>query len=722
VPDLSLSEPLKIVGEFAEAVVRGNKHFKGTLDLKRAIVDIQTETQMQGANLLTVSVSDPSLSIFTSGFFEMYEEGGLWRLPPVEVELEGVTWRLVDIQGTTELSSPNAVLEFEPKAIVMLRRHFGPVSATRGAGMTRAEFERKLANAVKDELAFYCPHLTEVQPIAPETEKEEEEKKRKEAKESGSSGSSSSGQSVKIEGGETKEKEEFAKAVLEQVGIKPTTAAVEKMVAWETAEGGNWQNGAKYNPLNTTLPMVGAGNTGAQGNIKVYTSWAQGVDATAKTLDGSEYEGVRTALEGGSLASFEEAVNGSPWGTKFSGKGAQKPVGGSGHSEGNAKPVQVPYKFAVTSEEDYFAGMTKLAQEVQWPLWQEDNTLNYMRAEDVVWKDPLLRIDVVKKTIQTSYGIKNGKRIKTAHLKTFKKAIAQFTFGFSETEEKAKAEVKEVTKRKVGEVRKRKNKNPGAALTTECTVQLICLPNFIKAGDVIILEDSSGKGPWQTNGYGGRWVVVNATRSIFNVYTECQLAIPGSSTLPLPLGEPKNETETKSSGTVGNADGSSVPSAKQEAGQATSEPKEAQQVQEAYYNCQRIEAHNFPYVFGGGHVANLRSVLSESSPVSGYDCSGAVSAALGGGAANMLPGGEAKTAEAFASWGEAGKGEWMTIWALDTDDPHDSHVLIEFTISKNTKWFEAGGRDPSSGGKFYTTPYPSNLEAAGFKPRHWPGT
>lgn len=112
----------------------------------------------------------------------------------------------------------------------------------------------------------------------------------------------------------------FASSVLSGLSIKPTPTAIQKVVAWENAEGGHFANTARYNPLNTTLPLPGAGNTGSQGNIKVYRSWQQGIEATVKTL--AAYGGIQAALRSGTGAQFEAAVNASPWGTHFAGGGS----------------------------------------------------------------------------------------------------------------------------------------------------------------------------------------------------------------------------------------------------------------------------------------------------------------------------------------------------------------------------------------------------------------
>jgi len=132
--------------------------------------------------------------------------------------------------------------------------------------------------------------------------------------------------------GQQVSKVDVANQVLLGLGIsKPTAAERSKMIAWFNQEGGNWNNSARYNPLNTTLSKPGAGNTGSQGNIKVYTSWAQGIEATVDTLKAPAYKGIVSALQSGSGAAFEAAVNASPWGTKFPGGG-----NAVGHTSGDS--------------------------------------------------------------------------------------------------------------------------------------------------------------------------------------------------------------------------------------------------------------------------------------------------------------------------------------------------------------------------------------------------
>lgn len=106
----------------------------------------------------------------------------------------------------------------------------------------------------------------------------------------------------------------WASSLLHRLGIAQSPGAVQAIVGWTKAEGGH-TNGARFNFLNTTQPEPGAGNTGSQGNIKVYSSVDQGLDATVKTLRNGRYDGILHALQVGDPAGVAHAIGASPWGT-----------------------------------------------------------------------------------------------------------------------------------------------------------------------------------------------------------------------------------------------------------------------------------------------------------------------------------------------------------------------------------------------------------------------
>ena len=110
-------------------------------------------------------------------------------------------------------------------------------------------------------------------------------------------------------------RETFAEAILTGLGYPVTKLAVTDIMSWEAAEGGAWNGGARYNPLNTTEPMSGASDFNSVG-VKNYTSWNQGLQATIKTLENGYYPDILNALAIGGTGDFGLTVGDSPWGTE----------------------------------------------------------------------------------------------------------------------------------------------------------------------------------------------------------------------------------------------------------------------------------------------------------------------------------------------------------------------------------------------------------------------
>ncbi len=108
---------------------------------------------------------------------------------------------------------------------------------------------------------------------------------------------------------------DFAVALLETLGDPLTPQNTGAIVSWAQAEGGAWSGPAKYNPLNTTRRMPGSYSINGAG-VQAYTSWPEGLDATAQTLQAGAYGGILSALKAGtSEQAVERAVASSIWGT-----------------------------------------------------------------------------------------------------------------------------------------------------------------------------------------------------------------------------------------------------------------------------------------------------------------------------------------------------------------------------------------------------------------------
>jgi hypothetical protein len=107
---------------------------------------------------------------------------------------------------------------------------------------------------------------------------------------------------------------QFAQGLLKQLGVQPTNRAVNNLVSWMQAEGGN----AEFNPLNTTLNLGLSGETNYNSfdngkyHVQNYPTLQAGELAEAKTL---KYHPEIISALNSSPAVFDTTVDNSGWGT-----------------------------------------------------------------------------------------------------------------------------------------------------------------------------------------------------------------------------------------------------------------------------------------------------------------------------------------------------------------------------------------------------------------------
>lgn len=176
----------------------------------------------------------------------------------------------------------------------------------------------------------------------------------------------------------------------------------------------------------------------------------------------------------------------------------------------------------------------------------------------------------------------------------------------------------------------------------------------------------------------GLWIVQSIRRPLSSVQTEITLVRPREE-LPEPA------AQTVQSAPVGVSLGADVPEA----------------VQRCWQRAAEIAAKGQPYAWGGGHGS-----LNSPGP---FDCSGFVSNVLGAGG---LISSTMSTA-GLISWGEAGMGQFMTVWVKETGVARESHTFIQWHFGPY--WgSEAGGQ------RGVLTGWRSGRSTAGFQPRHYP--
>lgn len=142
----------------------------------------------------------------------------------------------------------------------------------------------------------------------------------------------------RADGGPVKGPADFAKMLLQGLGAPATAQNIANVTMWEGKEGGNWNNTAKYNPLNTSYQLPGSMNFngGNSAGVQAYQSWEQGLQATIGTLTGKNagargYTNIVNLLKSGTStqAEFLKALQGSSWDAGHYGGGTSSSAGGS---------------------------------------------------------------------------------------------------------------------------------------------------------------------------------------------------------------------------------------------------------------------------------------------------------------------------------------------------------------------------------------------------------
>jgi cell wall-associated NlpC family hydrolase len=131
-------------------------------------------------------------------------------------------------------------------------------------------------------------------------------------------------------------------------------------------------------------------------------------------------------------------------------------------------------------------------------------------------------------------------------------------------------------------------------------------------------------------------------------------------------------------------------------GTAVAPPEAPPQVHAAVQAANQIIGK--PYRYGGGHA---------KVDDAGYDCSGTVSFALGERGANLLEDGTPLDSSSFMRWGEAGPGQWITVY---TNPGHAFVVIAGMRLDTSPAGDKGGQRGPRW--------RPALRSTRGFRARH----
>jgi murein DD-endopeptidase MepM/ murein hydrolase activator NlpD len=125
------------------------------------------------------------------------------------------------------------------------------------------------------------------------------------------------------------------------------------VVAWTLAEDSGDGALARNNALNTTLCMPGAMTGAINGDgacgVQGYATWADGIEATARTLEQANFAEVRGALLANDAEGARVALWASPWAASHYGYGAAWPRVQSSAAQASAAKCKVTDTMAVSA-------------------------------------------------------------------------------------------------------------------------------------------------------------------------------------------------------------------------------------------------------------------------------------------------------------------------------------------------------------------------------------
>jgi hypothetical protein len=186
----------------------------------------------------------------------------------------------------------------------------------------------------------------------------------------------------------------------------------------------------------------------------------------------------------------------------------------------------------------------------------------------------------------------------------------------------------------------------------------------------------------------GRWLVKTISRGLFDANATITLIRPSQ-----PLKEPAPDTTTVTSSAA-----------------AASSSIGGSQGARAYQAAQAMTSKRYPYVWGGGHGA----AGSPTGSPAGFDCSGSTVAVLAAAGMGYRLGGPVDVSGTIAAtWGVAGKGQQVTVYA------NAQHVFMVFHTDQGDRHFGTGDWGKGWDGAGFN---PRLHPTSGFQARHWPGT
>lgn len=394
-------------------------------DLAAAITQISSDhmSGRSGAPTLVLTMYDPHWNLLDSGFFATDAAGSLGDLDLNYPEGGRWWWRLNQLSPQSDRTIQ---LTFIPRIVAEAMRHLGPVQGNR-AKMTRAQFFKMLWGKVDDPqgIEFYSRQLDNQQPIGAVTTKSRASSSKAAAgKAAKSKGIGANAQSLTVKGSPINQTQiEKATLIVQVAGtLSAPDVAVRACVLAAIYESGiGMANG--WDAGNPTYGGLLAGARSTFGSLGSAGSDAVAVAQIRSFMHGGNgYQGggaLKLAQKSSDVVYIASQVEAAtPFDARgYSGQYAHENVGGYSFekavveatnivdagggagaiSAATTKTVTVdqPYYFKINKGEDYWTGMNRLAQEVNWELicdgnrvyFDSDRTLIDQKVAGVIDRD-----------------------------------------------------------------------------------------------------------------------------------------------------------------------------------------------------------------------------------------------------------------------------------------------------------------------------------------------
>ena len=536
---------------FAKRVATNAK--KGAVnevELAERLTEIELQTQIAGPSYLKVHIIDPSWALITSGWLEVKE--GL--LDPIEVEFpekSGWIWTLCAVEGSTDVSEGNLVCTFEDRIVSYMRQYWGTKHVPPGT-QTRAEFIGDLVAEIgqhgEKKITFVCPSKNTIQPL--ESELEAEGKKstktksaaQEEAEKISKSPGLTAGSGATV-GGARATATQIANANILLGVVKKlcpeNQVAAEAIMFAAIAESKLGGEANSFTPNEDGYYGVLQGNSKEWPNPNDTKGMAEAFLKGGKGFEG----GGAIALSKTSKDPIEIAVKvevPSIWPANAYAKeagysnfltearsivtGNITPGGSGGGEEAKSDVGQLQRGTTSNPDEDSWECCTRLATQVDWFFFSNNERIYYMDGPDFMRQKPALYIDIPKNHVQTPTGQNEYGVILSPSTFSFDNTTFEYRFSH-----KLKTRVQ------------RKSKAIKPASPAEVKLLLECPIEKYRAGEVFKFVNS---GPID-----GVWIITDTMRHCFkNTYTEFILEPPVE-----PLPEPRATEESNGATAPGTA-------------------------------------------------------------------------------------------------------------------------------------------------------------------------